>query len=201
MNASLKIDYRLRLAFFTAVSAISFGAAVASCGSITVGGADGGGQGGSHSGGTGGVQGGGGGGGKGGGGGGSAGAQGGGGTVGGTGGTVGGTGGAPGGTGGAGGAADCATIQKEFVAAMAEAKMCNTGSTVKTCQISTDDKLECPCPTFVNGPTDKLDALHKRWQDGACSKVVCTIACVRVTSGACVSTTGALAGACQDQFQ
>jgi hypothetical protein len=184
----------------------------AACGSIDVvtgdaGGGSGGtgaGSGGTHGGGTGGVHGGGG-------------AQGSGGIVGGgMGGTNRGSGGTNGGgTGGMGGGgvtgaggsgaggnggsgATCTQLQKQFNAALADAKMCVVGAS-GYCGVVTSDKLDCGCPTHVND-TKSIDPIRTQWAQSGCSSGVCPqIACIAYKGATCAVPSGATAPICQDQ--
>ena len=165
----------------------------AACGSIDVVTGDaGGGSGGMHGGGTGGT-------------------HGSGGTVGGglggnrgTGGTIGGGSGGMTGTGGSGGGGTggsgptCTQIQKSFVAALADAKMCVVGAS-GYCGVVTSDKLDCGCPTHVND-TKSIDPIRTQWAQSGCSSGVCPqIACIAYKSATCAVPSGATAPICQDQ--
>ncbi len=174
----------------------------AACGSIDVVSTDGSaGSGGTVGGGSGGVHGGGAGG--------SAGSQGSGGiTGGGTGGNNRGSGGSPGGgTGGSGGSGaggaggsgpTCSQLQKAFVAALADAKMCVVGGT-GYCGVVTSDKLECGCPTHVND-TKNIDPIRTQWAQSGCGGGVCpNIACIAYKGATCAVPSGGTAPVCQDQ--
>jgi hypothetical protein len=162
----------------------------AACGSIDVvtgdagvgsGGMRGGGSGGAHGGGTGGMQG-------------SGGIIGGG-----TGGSNRGSGGmGSGGTGAGGSGPTCTQIQKSFVAALADAKMCVVGAS-GYCGVVTSDKLECGCPTHVND-TKNIDPIRTQWAQSGCGGGVCPqIACIGYKSAICAVPSGATAAVCQDQ--
>ena len=193
----------------------------AACGSIDVvtgdaggsGGAPGGGSGGMHAGGSGGSAGAHG----------SGGAQGSGGTIGGgTGGnrgsggmTGGGSGGALGsggligsgsggssgsdaGAGGAGGSGpSCASLQKSFTIALANAKSCVVGAT-GYCGVTTPDKLDCGCPTHVND-TKEIDPIRAQWAQSGCSTGVCPgLLCVAYKGATCTVPSGGTAAVCTD---
>jgi hypothetical protein len=170
----------------------------AACGSIEVVTGDaGGGSGGMPGGGTGGVHGGG-----------SGGTPGTGGIIsGGTGGTNrgsggmigGGTGGmGSGGTGAGGSGPTCTQIQKAFVAALADAKMCVAGAS-GYCGVVTSDKLECGCPTHVND-TKNIDPIRTQWAQSGCASGVCPqIACIAYKSAICAVPSGGTSPVCQDQ--
>ena len=94
-----------------------------------------------------------------------------------------------GGIGGRGGTSQtCLDIQRNFTSALAEAKMCtNNGQ----CQLITNDRLECGCPTSVTR-TDKLDSYRTSWNQSGCSSgISCGIApCTYVSGGICTTVTG-----------
>jgi hypothetical protein len=169
----------------------------AACGSIDVvtgdagggsGGTVGGGMGGIHGGGTGGMQG-------------SGGITGTGGTNRGSGGMSGGSGGTTGsgGSGGAGGSGpSCTQLQKAFVAALADAKMCVLGGS-GYCGVVTSDKLDCGCPTHVND-TKNIDPIRTEWAQSGCGGGLCPqIACIAYKSAICAVPSGSTAAVCQDQ--
>ena len=103
------------------------------------------------------------------------------------------------GAGGSGGSGpSCTSIQKAFVAALADAKMCVVGGT-GYCGVVTSDKLDCGCPTHVND-TKNIDPIRTQWAQSGCSSGVCpNIACLVYKGATCAVPSGATAAVCQDQ--
>jgi len=103
------------------------------------------------------------------------------------------------GTGGAGGSGPtCTQLQKQFAAALADAKMCVVGGT-GYCGVVTSDKLDCGCPTHVND-TKNIDPIRTQWAQSGCSSGVCpNIACLVYKGATCAVPSGATAAVCQDQ--
>lgn len=103
---------------------------------------------------------------------------------------IGGAGGATGaGAGGSAGGVTCADIQRDFVIALADARSCNIGG-VGQCALTTNDRLDCGCPTPVNR-TDKVDVVRQAWIQNGCSSGICPAKpCSIVATAVCsVSTT------------
>jgi hypothetical protein len=103
------------------------------------------------------------------------------------------------GSGGAGGSGPtCTQIQKSFVAALADAKMCVVGAS-GYCGVVTSDKLECGCPTHVND-TKNIDPIRTQWAESGCGGGVCPqIACIAYKSAICAVPSGGTSPICQDQ--
>jgi hypothetical protein len=185
MGASRRLDLALKIG----VLAAGIAAAVSACGSISVEHPDGStGTGGMPASGTGGATAGG----VGGHGGGAGGHLGTGGII-----IIGGSGGVTGGgTGGGTGAVTCADIQRDFVLALADARSCNIGG-VGQCALTTNDRLDCGCPTPVNR-TDKVDVVRQAWIQNSCSSGICPAKpCSIVAAGACALSASSGQPVCQ----
>jgi hypothetical protein len=103
------------------------------------------------------------------------------------------------GSGGSGGSGpSCTQLQKAFVAALADAKMCVVGAS-GYCGVVTSDKLDCGCPTHVND-TKNIDPIRTQWAQSGCGSGVCpNIACIAYKSATCAVPSGSMTPICQDQ--
>ena len=103
-----------------------------------------------------------------------------------------------GGTGAGGSGPTCTQIQKSFVAALADAKMCVVGAS-GYCGVVTSDKLECGCPTHVND-TKNIEPIRTQWAQSGCGGGLCPqIACIAYKSAICAVPSGGTAAVCQEQ--
>jgi len=126
-------------------------------------------------------------------------------TTGGSGGTTtGGSGGTTtGGSGGTGGVGTCDALEKEYAAALADAKQCNPMMSSPQCTVLVPDELACPCDTYVSADNQltlaKLKDLQTQWATASCVVPCPAIACVAPQGAGCIpSGAGGDAAECQD---
>ncbi|MCL4754392.1 MAG: hypothetical protein KJ015_29830, partial [Myxococcales bacterium] len=116
-----------------------------------------------------------------------------------------GTGGVPGtgGLPGTGGATSltCKDIDLAYQKALADAKLCNKGSTAP-CSKKVAKDVACGCETFVNANAQialaALDAAMKAWQAKGCTKACPEIACFEPKAAECTTSGSGSAGKCSD---
>ncbi len=109
-------------------------------------------------------------------------------------------------------ATTCSDIALGYINVIKAARLCTLADGPKgpQCTLKVDDKIACPCPTFIN-PANKasvtaLASLKTAWKAnkcdanrGACPPVTCNVP----TGSACkgTSTGGNKKGTCQDSFK
>ena len=107
--------------------------------------------------------------------------------------------------------AKCSNIALAYINVIKTAKVCTVGGgpNASSCTKKVDDKIACPCPTFVNPKNttalSPLTSLRTAWKAnkcdanrGACPPVPCKVPKSATCKG---SGTGSKQGRCEDQFK
>ncbi len=105
----------------------------------------------------------------------------------------------------------CSQLMQTYVDTLEQARKCTVadGPRGPQCTRKVDDKLACPCPTFVNpanqGGVNKLASLKQQWKAKKCDAAMgaCPpVACAPLAGASCKANgPGDPRGECKDQYK
>ena len=98
------------------------------------------------------------------------------------------------------GTISCADLEGDYLVALGQAKKCSPMIPVQQCTQLENDKLACPCKTFVNpnntAALSTMSSLRSQWLAQSCDKgIYCPMGCAIPISGQCSGN-----GGCIDLF-